>query len=147
MLRTKTKPGNEGHQSGPQSHGDQQKGNVNDMRPGHQTHPGQPGKQGQQEGERGEPQKSGKPDIGKGGTGPKVPGHGAESLMMSHGQQPGGGKEYEDEDEKQDAAEKEAFRERQSSHPGISKSKRDAGRIGADVPPSNPKPGKPQSGN
>ncbi len=147
MPETKTNPGNQGHHSGPQSHGDQQKGDVNDMRPGRQTHPGQPSKPGQQESDRGEPQKYGKPDTKRGGTGPEVPGHGAESPLMSQNPKSGSDEGYEDEDEREEAAEKEPFRDGQSSHPGTHQGMRDAGRVTGDRGSFNSTQGNRPSGN
>ena len=147
MKEAQSNAGNQGHHSGPQSHGDQQKGNVNDTRPGHQTNPGQPGKPGQQESDRREPQKFGKPDTNRGGRGPEVPGHGAESPLMSQNRKSGGDEGYEDEDEREEAAEKEPFIERQLSHPGTDQGSRDSGRVAGNHSSYNPAQGNRPSGN
>ncbi len=77
MPEKKTSPGNQGHHSGPQSHGDQQKGNV---------------------------------------------------------------------DEREEAAEKEPFIERQTSGPGTQQGMRDSGRVSGNRGSFNPTQGNRPSG-
>lgn len=147
MKETPSNEGNQGHQSGPQSHGDQQKGNVNDTRPGRQTNPGQPGKPGQQESDHSEPQKHGKPDTKRGGIDHEVTGLGDESPLMSHSRKSGTDEDYEDEDEREEEAEKEPFRERQSSHPVEDQGSRDSGRVTGNHGSFNPAQRNRPSGN
>jgi|GEM_PF-7072654 len=147
MSETKANPSNQGHHSGPQRHGDQQKSNVNDMRPGHQTHPGQPGKPGQQDSDCGEPQKNGKPDTKRGGIGSEPAGHAVAIPLMSQNSKSGSDNGYEDQDEQEEAAEKEPFRDGQSSHPRTDQSVRDAGRVTGNRGPFNPTQRNRPSGN
>lgn len=147
MKGTQSSEGNQGHHSGPQSHGNQQKGNLNNLRPEHQKNPGQSGKPGRRESDRDEPQKYGKPDAKTDAAGTEVSGQSAESPLMSQNSKSLSDDGYEDEDEREEAAEKEPFIERQSSHPRTDQGSRDSGRVAGNHSSYNPAQGNRPSEN
>ncbi len=117
-MDAKSKPGNEGQSSRPQTQGEHVKASANDMRPEHEAHAGQPGALGQRDSDREQSQQAGFPDGELDDIGIESLGRGIESPMMNQSQESGAGMDVEDADEDEDAQEKEPFRDGQSSHPG-----------------------------
>lgn len=130
MSETKSNQKHQGHHSGPQGlsdqpagnsqqprgsaekHSGQQKSNVNDTRPAHQSNPGQHDKHGQHTGDCCGQKEPGQHKEKGRSAGPAIPGHGAESPGMSHGSKTSSFElqsDDEDQDEREEAAEKAPF--------------------------------------